>query len=369
MPYVLPRLPLAAKPAFALMRYFLKDICGYTEIQADDGSGSSTFGLQVSGTGASVSISQPNILNATGSPFSTSYAGMYCVTYGSSIKVNNGIFRIASVPTSNQIILTPSVYGPRFLSDATLKFRIVDPTTAVTNNPFYTMQAPNPSGTVPNWQIKIYNNLADTTTIRFQVGPMGGWSTSLIDWAPGTLTTTAAAWDQDSTPIWYLLADSYNMFGWTENTAASGVFDAMMAGSAQTFNAGFDGNFAIGIAGTPGITSGSMFSSFTAVDYLNQNMTTHTGCKPISTFAGSPNDNLFASLNANQFDLRRDTADILVATDNATSAAGQEIRGVVRSYHYCSTQVAYKAFVNNNRTLVSLGQGLCVDWDPNLPQV
>jgi len=86
-----------------------------------------------------------------------------------------------------------------------------------------------------------------------------------------------------------------------------------------------------------------------------------TSLKPATTFAGSPADNFVASLQPSNFDLRLDVISIPIASDPAT--VPPEFRGVWRALHYCSDQIPYKKFVANNRTLVSLGAGVCIDWD------
>lgn len=362
---VLPRMTLAAKQTFVLLRYWLRDVVGYLEIDADDGNGVATFGLISSGTQGATLTSEPQIFRDASSSFTVADVGRYLVTYGDPNVANRGIWKIVSVPDANTLILAASVYGPRFISAVSIDWHIVDVVGALgPGTAFTTFQAPANSGTSPAWQVHFENQAADTTLIRFDVGPIGGWSIATHTWVPGTPTTTVRQFNQDATPVWYFLADTTHITAWTENTAGTAVFDAMQAGSGQTFRPGFDPSFALAADGLPNVLPGGLLDSLQSTDSTNSAMVDFVGCRAATNFVAAPNDSILSNLADSAFDLRRDVVDVVIASESGVVPS--EIRGLMRCFRHCSTLIPYRQFVANSRGYVSLGLGLCVEWNGSL---
>jgi len=369
---VLPRLTgLTAKQIFVLNRYFMKNIIGYTELDADDGSGTYTWTageIQLGSTGQ-VETSEPYTFRDAGATFATTMIGMYLVTWGSSHEANNGVWRIQSVANSNELSVVPTIYGPYFVTDLGIQWAILDLSAVpvLTNPAFYVLQAPTAlAGTTPAWQVKFECQVADTSLYRFEVAPMGGYNVAGHNFPGGVQVCSQQQFDFDTTPVAYLAGDESHTFAWTENTASTAVFDCMYAGSGQTFRGAYDPSFALGIAGSVGTLPTDIFASFESMDTTNAGLNLYGGLKPVTTFSGGPPanaDSLMIGLPDSQFDLRRDVCEIPVASN----AGASEIRGVLRSFYQVSdTTTQYRRFVNNNRTLVSLGNGMCVAWNGSL---
>lgn len=360
---ILPRLQLSAKSSFALLRFWLRDVCEYLEIDADDGTGGSGFGQISSGTAGTMNVSEPQILRDTAGLFTVADVGRYLITYGNQNLGNRGIWKIISVPDANTVVLASTVYGPRFVTAINVKWRVVAPAIGP-GTAFYTLQAPVNSGTAPAWQVHFENQAADAALIRFDVGPMGGWSIATHTWVPGTPTTTVRQLNFDATPVSYWLCDTTHITAWTENAAATAVFDAMQAGSGVTFRAGFDPSFALAADGLPNALPGGLLDSLQSTDVTNSAIVDFVGCRPVTKFVAAPNDSIFLGLLDSSFDLRRDVAEIPIASE--AGVVPPEIRGTMRCFRHCSTLIPYREFVSNNRGLVSLGLGLCVEWNGSL---
>ncbi len=362
---IFPRITLSAKPMFALLRFWLRDCCGYTELDSNDGNGVAIWGLVSSGTGGTVLTSDANVFRDPASLFTVADVGRYLVTYNDANLSNRGVWKIVSVPDANTVILAATVYGPRFVSAINIRWHVVNATAAIgPGTAFLALQAPTLSGTSPAWQVHFENQAADTALLRFDVGPIGGWSVATHTWVPGTPTTAVRQFNQDATPVTYWLADTTHITGWTEAVGGTAAFDSMQAGSAASFRPQYDPSFAIAADGLPNVLPAGLLTTLESTNTTNSAIVSFVGLRPATNYVAAPNDSLFSGLLDSAFDLRRDVCDIPIASGAAVVPA--EFRGAMRCFHHCSTTIPYRQFVANNRALVSLGAGLCVEWNGSL---
>jgi len=300
------------------------------------------------GSDGTASNAQPNRFVSAGAAYSGLDVGKYLVTYGATNDVNNGLRKVVAVIGTDTLILTSGIRAQPFVTEVGMTWRLIDPTvldgSIVTN--YAVIEG---GGTLPGWQLAL--TLAPAaTTIGVQVQPLGNWNTGTHTPSLGLTQTQHEA---DATPSWYFRWDGFTLSGWTVTTAGTGAYRILYAGYAQSFHAANDPSCAVQINSAPGTlaTTGS--------ELLSDDSTVGTLRFLTPTIAGTP---VFAPIATNPFDLRVDAAAIAFGS----AAAQNEIRGVLSGLVYCSTGYAYKAFVSNTRSVLSLGNGYGIAWDSAL---
>lgn len=293
-----------------------------------------------------------NRLKSGSAPFLPGHVGLYLTVYGSEF-VNNGVYRIIGVPSADEVVVEGGLYGASFVDDINVQFRVVDPTLNAAGANYYVVQGL--AGTTPMWQTRIFLTGGVNDTIEFEVGPQGGWAAG---WTLPVLPGRAV--QADATQVWYALIDDTNIRLFTQNNAANGAFEIGYLGAGETRRPANDGNFAVSFGGDPTITPAGAIAS---VDALDQALATPLTYSAL-TYGDSVQQNMFTTLPDSVYDLRRDSAKIPLGTE----AVGFEDddRGYLRGFRYITDQIPYRSFVDNGRLLLSLGNGLAVDWDGSL---
>lgn len=346
---ILKRLNEPARNVHLLLRELLVYGLGWGQVYTDPlGVFEAPLAVGVDGEASS---SQPNRFRSTSSPFLPSHVGMYLTVYSSEF-ANNGVYKITGVPTPNEVVVEGGLYGASFVSDINISYRVVDPTLN-TPGTSYVVQGLAGS-TAPLWQCRITS--PSTTTLAIEVSPQAGWGAgwTVLPVLP-TITLTA-----DSTQVWYILVDDTHVRAWTQNNAGTGVFQLAYFGGSETRRPAEDDRFVVSFAGLPALNAGGALAS---VGSLNESMGLAVNYSAI-LYGDSVQNNMFTSLPSNQFDLRNDSAKIPLGTDVVGSQ--EDDRGYLRGFRYISDQIPYRSFVDNGRLVLSLGNGLAVDWDSSL---
>ena len=116
----------------------------------------------------------------------------------------------------------------------------------------------------------------------------------------------------------------------------------------------------VSFAGTPVLGPGGALA---AVGCLNDALTASLNYSAL-VYGDSVQNNMFDLLPPNQFDLRNDSAKIPIGTD--VLGFQEDDRGYLRGFRYISDQIPYRSFVDNGRLILSLGNGLAIEWDSSL---
>lgn len=346
---ILKRLNEPARSVHFLLRELLIYCLGWGSIYTDPlGVFEAPLATGVDGE---VSSSQPNRFRSGSAPFVVGHVGKYLTVYGSEF-ANNGVYKITGVPTPNEVVVEGGLYGASFVDDLNVSFRIVDPTTNVAATS-YVVQGLAGS-TAPLWQVRVLS--PSTSSLSFEVSPQAGWGAgwTVLPILP-TVTLTA-----DTTQTWYILVEDTHIRAWTQNNAGTGVYRLAYIGGAEPRRPADDDRFVVSFAGLPTLNSGGALAS---IGSLNASFSLAVNYSAL-TYGDSVQPNMFTSLPPNQFDLRNDSARIPVGTDVVGSQ--EDDRGYLRGYRYISDQIPYRSFVDNGRLVLSLGNGLAVDWDSSL---
>lgn len=343
------RLATTARETHVLLRELLVYALGWSLIDSSPGAGS--FGLQSSGTDGETDSSTPTTFTAASGAFTVADVGRYLVLGGTSTPFGTrGVYKIVAVPNATTLKVTSGLYGASFSTALNVTWRVVDPTLN-TDATFFVVEGP--AGTSgPFWQARFYMNLADTTTIRADVGPFGGWSIG-----PGWTgaVTSAIAVNCDATPLWYILVQNENIILFTETVGGGSCFECAYIGTGTPRRPDIDDHFAVAVGGV-------MPLALTAIPSIAADDLTAVNYESL-IYSGTlgPTANYFIGLPNSPFDLKRDLAEIALTC----TAVGfeEDDRGTLRGVRYVSSLIPYRSFVDNGRTWVSLGNSIAVQWD------
>jgi hypothetical protein len=349
---ILKRLNEPARTFHVLLRELLVYSLGWGDIAATPLANFET--PSATGTDGQTLASAPNRLTSGAAPFLVGHVGQWLTVYDSEF-VNNGVYEIIGVPSASEVVVDGGIYGASFVDDLNVKFRVVDPTLNAAGATEYVVQALAGSAS-PLWQARIFIANLDNDTIQFEVGPQGGWTGV---WSLPALPTRSIDADLPN-QTWYALLEDTHIRLFTQTTAGTGVFQIAYLGGAETRRPADDDRFVVSFGGSPAV---SAVGSIASVDALDQALATALTYSAL-TYGDLAQQNMFTTLPDSVFDLRRDSAKIPIGTE----AVGDEEddRGYLRGFRYISDQVAYRSFVDNGRLLLSLGNGLAVDWDGSL---
>lgn len=336
-----------------LLRELLVYACGWTHVEVNP-SGVFEAPLVV-GANGEVSTSQPNRFRSTSNPFVVGHIGKWLTVYGSEF-VNNGVYRIVGVPTPGEVVLEGGLYGSSFVDDTNVQFRVVDPSLNAAGTNYYVIQGIAGSAT-PLWQARLVVNTGVNDIIDIEVSPQGGWSAG---WTLPRLNTVQI--QADATQTWYTLIEDTHVRLWTQTTAGTGVFRLAYFGAGEARRNADDDRFICASAGTPVLGAGGALAT---VNCLDGAMATNVAYSALS-YGDSVAQNMFVSLAPSQFDLRNDSAKIPIG--NNVAPYQEDDRGYLRGLRYISDQIPYRSFVDNGRLILSLGNGLAVEWDGSLPR-
>lgn len=298
---------------------------------------------------------QPNRFRSGSAPFLPAHVGKWLTVYGSEF-VNNGVYKILGVPTPDEVVLEGGLYGASFVDDLNISFRVVDPllNTAASTN-YYVVQGLAGS-TAPLWQARLVANIGILDSMDLEVSPQGGWGAGWT--VPPVLPTVAITADVIQT--WYILVDDTHVRMWTQNAAGTGVFRLAYFGGAEPRRPADDDRFVVSLAGLPLLGPAGAMAS---IGCLNDSFALTVNYSAL-TYGDSVQQNMFTTLPPSQFDLRNDSAKIPLGTDVVGSQ--EDDRGYLRGFRYISDQIPYRSFVDNGRLILSLGNGLAIEWDSSL---
>lgn len=348
---ILKRLNEPARTFHVLLRELLVYALGWGDIEATPLANFET--PSATGVDGETLASEPNRLRSGSNPFLIGHVGQYLTVYGSEF-INNGVYRIIGVPSAGEVVVEGGLYGASFVDDLNVQFRVVDPTLNAAGASEYIVQAPAGSA-APLWQARIFVQAAITDTIEWEVGPQGGW---LAGWTLPNLPSDACV--ADATQTWYALIDETHVRMFTQDAAGTGVFEIGYLGGAEPRRPADDDRFVISFGGDPTVSAAGAIAD---IDALDQALATVVSYSAV-TYGDSVQQNMFDSLPDSVFDLRRDAAKIPVGTEDV--GFEEDDRGYIRGFRYISDQIGYRSFVDNGRLLLSLGNGLAIDWDGSL---
>lgn len=348
---ILKRLNEPARTFHVLLRELLVYALGWGDIEATPLANFET--PSATGSDGETLASAPNRLRSGSAPFLVGHVGQYLTVYGSEF-INNGVYKIIGVPSADEIVVEGGLFGATFVDDLSVQFRVVDPTLNAAGASEYIVQGLAGSA-APLWQVRIFVTGGVNDTIEFEVGPQGGWVAGFT--LPALPAGAIAA---DATQTWYALIEDTHIRMFTQNTAGTAVFEIAYLGGAETRRPADDDRFVISFGGSPAV---SAVGSIANIDALDQALGTAITYSAL-TWGDSVTQNMFDSLPDSVFDIRRDSAKIPLGTE----AVGfeEEDRGYLRGFRYISDQIAYRSFVDNGRLVLSLGNGLAIEWDGSL---
>lgn len=348
---ILKRINEPARTVHFLMRELLVYSLGWADIE------SNPLGIfeapLVTGVDGETLTSQPNRFRSGAAPFIPGHVGMWLTVYGSEF-ANNGVYRIIGVPSPSEVVLEGGVYGASFVDDINVQFRVVDPTLNAAGTNYFVLQGIAGSS-APLWQARLVVNAAVTDTIDIEVSPQAGW---VAGWSLPVLPTQQI--QADATQSWYVLVDDTHVRMWTQNTAGTAVFQLAYFGGAEPRRPASDDRCVISFAGNPSLTA---LGALANIQCLDDSLSTAVVYSAL-TYGDSVQPNMFTSLPPNQFDLRNDSAKIPIGTDSV--GFEEDDRAYLRGVRYVSDQIPYRSFVDNGRLILSLGNGLAVEWDGSL---
>jgi len=304
------------------------------------------------GTDGEVSSDSPNRFLSPSGVFNAGHIGLWLTVYDSNFN-NNGVYRIVGLASSSELVLEGGVYGSSFMDDTSISWRIVDPSLSV-GAVEYVVQGRAGSAT-PLWQASLAVAGGVTDTIDIQVSPNAGWSGS---WTVPTLPVRSVT--SDTTPVWYILVDDTHVRIWSQDNAGTGVFELAYFGAGESRRPADDDRFVCSLAGSP--TLGAL-GALSSIDCLDDSLATQVTYSAI-TYGDVTQQNMFTSLPASDFDLRWDHAKVAIGTEQV--GYEEDNRGYLRGIRYISDQIPYRSFVDNGRQILSLGNGLGIEWDGSL---
>jgi hypothetical protein len=173
---ILKRLDVSARTAHVLLREQLVYGLGFAEIDADNSDGDLTTRVLATGTDGVCSTETPYLFTSDSATFTGSLIGKYLVL-SDTHSLNAGIHKIVAVPSTTTLLVQSGIYGTPFITDASISYRIINPTTN-TGDTTFTIQGG--IGTAPIWQLRLFINSNDTPdkVIRMELGPNGGFDGS-----------------------------------------------------------------------------------------------------------------------------------------------------------------------------------------------
>lgn len=344
----LKAIPENGRRMFVLLAEWLRSVCGATVVDDDP----APAWVVDSGSDGATTNAQPTRFVAASGTFTIADVNRYLVVYGATQDVNNGLRKIVAVPNGTTVIVQSGVRGQPFTSEVGLDWKVIDPAVldvALTPAQITVIEG---QGTSPAWQLALTLPAYPSTVIEVQAQPLGNWNTGTH--AP-TLGLTSTNHEADTTPLWWWRWDGFTLTSWTENNAATAPHRVLVVGSAGSFHPANDPSCVV----QANAALASIATTGSAL--LADDATVATARFLVPTIAGNP---VFTGITPSPFDLRNDGSAIPFGA--AASGAQNELRGVLSGLLYVSTGRAYKTFVTNTRTLVSLGGGYGVLWDGSL---
>ena len=143
--------------------------------------------------------------------------------------VNHGIYKIDSQdPYNHTITVVGGLYGAAFTTEAGIDWWITDPSSVPAGDLQFVVEG---SGTTPKWQASFDLGAGITDRFSYTVAPTGGYAATGICIGPVTSTQTIIA---DFSFMWYFLLDSDYIRIWTENAAATGVYNIGYIGAGNS---------------------------------------------------------------------------------------------------------------------------------------
>lgn len=348
---ILKRLNEPARNFHVILRELLVYALGWGHIESTPLADFET--PETTGSDGETLASAPNRLRSGSAPFLVGHVGLYLTVYGSEF-INNGVYKIIGVPSADEVVVEGGLFGATFVDDLSVQFRVVDPTLNSAGASEYIVQGLAGSA-APLWQVRIFVTNGVNDTIGFEVGPQGGWVAGFT--LPALPTGAIVA---DATQTWYALIEDTHIRLFTQNTAGTAVFEIAYMGGAETRRPADDDRFVISFGGSPAV---SAIGSIADIDALDQALGTAITYSAL-TWGDSVTQNMFDSLPDSVFDIRRDSAKIPLGTESVGDE--EEDRGYLRGFRYISDQIAYRSFVDNGRLVLSLGNGLAIEWDGSL---
>lgn len=344
------RLGEDARVVQMLLREMLVYCMSYINIYSDDDT-TGAFNPSQSGSDGETSSSTPQIFSSATGVFTSADIGKYLVLYGTASASIVGVHKVTGVPSATTLAIRSGIYGSSFTTATGISWRLVDPTLATAgHNPIFVVEAP--SGTSPVWQASFEIQTLDADLIRVVVGPFGGYSNPT--WTLGS--TAEVQINSDTTPLWYILASEYNIRIWTENNAGSGMYNLGYVGAGSSRRSAYDANFAVCFGGVA-------LTALAAIASLGSDDTTQVAYSAL-TFGDNVAQNMFTGMSSSEFDFRNDSSDIPIGTDDASFPEAD--RGILLGLQWVSNLISYRQFVDNGRQLLSLGDGIGIEWDGSL---
>lgn len=422
---LLKRLDVSNRVAHVLLREQLLYAMEFVEIHVDAG-GDEITRVVASGTNGTCNSTTPQTFTGTG--FNATMVGKYLTLYDTSPS-NRGIHKIIGVPNATTLLLQGGLYGSSLVTDIGVAYRVIDPTLNTGHTEFTVQGASgtNPiwqarffihttdtkairmelgptggfigalrqgmgdtiGGTSPTMQLTdagatflptdigryitlsgattpanngifVITNYVSPTVIEYtnaggvpEAFPTGNWEIA-GSWTSQALTTRALEADP-AFDRWYFKLETSNIIAWTENVANTGTYQVAYAGAGATRRPAVDVNFGVLAGGV----SPTFLGNLSALGITNLPVT-HKAI--VYGDSGTPNN--FTSLPTSAYDLRNDSADIPVGCEEALNI--EDDRGILNGLQWISSNIPYKTFVDNGRHLLSLGNGIAVEWDGSL---
>lgn len=344
---IIKRLTTSADQTLFLLREVLVNSLGWPELET-------TFLTSpvVSGADGETLASQPTTFRSTAAPFTAAHVGKWLTVYNSEF-ANNGVYKIVGVASSSEVLLSGGLYGASFVDGMGISFRVVDP--AVPTPPADYFVVSGISGSSPLWHAQFSLSAAGTITIT--VGPQGGWSPgSPGSWGGATTLPSVSISESVGNPSWYFLIDDTHIRSWTVDLAGTAVNEMAYVGAMEPRRPASDLSPVVSLAGTPWLA----LAAIGALDNSSAFQVNYSA----AVYGTAATPSIFTSLPSSQFDLRNDSAKISIGTNDA--GYEEDDRGYLRGLHFISDQIPYRSFVDNGRSLLSLGNGIAVEWDGSL---
>lgn len=354
---ILKRISEDARVTYMLLRELLVNCMGYTDVYSDP-DGTVAFTADQSGVDGETDVTIPQTFVSASATFTIADINKYlviCDTTPLTRHNNVGIYKVIGRTDDHTITIQGGLYGGSFTTGINFIWRLVDPAnvpiSGAGKNLTYVVEAVY--GTSPIWQAEFY--LADGYTSRFRVavGPTGGYVAPPTSW---TRPITGYAYmDHDTVPLWTLLVSDSYIRMYTETTGGGSVRNLGYVGACMPRRSPQDQAFAVCFAGVP-------LTSLAAIKSIASDGSTQIDYSAI-VYGDSVAPNMFTSLPSNQFDMRNDSALIPIGCEGAFP---EDDRGIINGLSWISNLIAYKTFVDNSRRLLSLGNGIAIEWDGSL---
>jgi len=346
---IIKRLTTPADQTLFLLQEVLVYSLGWPSVETSF----TTIPLAV-GVDGEVLASQPTTFRSPSSAFNATHVGKWLTVYNSEF-VNNGIYQIAGVISPTELLLSGGLYGASFVDGMGVSFRVVDPAAPpplVVGFDYFVVSGK--AGSSPLWQVQFLLSAADT--IDISVSPSAGWVPSPTSNWSVTVPPTVSISESLGNPNWYFLVDDTHIRAWTVDAAGTGVNQIAYVGAIDPRRPSDDTKPIVSFAGVPLV-------SLANIGALDDSLTTPVNYSAV-VYGSAAFPSVFPSLPSSLFDLRNDSAKIPIGTDTPTFE--EDDRGYLRGLHFVSDQIPYRSFVDNGRSLLSLGNGIAVEWDGSL---